>query len=209
MHGKGSAFTAVLMLLAIDAHAGVIRGRVALQAMPSSASTADGPQVVVGVEQAVVWVDSLPASVAAFYRAIPRRARVAESQRLFNPGVTVVTAGTTIQFVNRDKVYHNVFSVSPARRFDIGKYAPHASRAVVFDTTGVVNLFCEIHPWMAGWVVVLPHRVFARPDRIGRFQLPWLPPGRYRVHVWHPNHGEQTRLVDLPERGDAVVALND
>lgn len=208
MLGRGSAVAAVLMLLAAHTDAGVIRGRIQIDAAPRSAAPG-GMELAIGVEQAVVWVDSIPASVRRFYGAAPRRARMIQSQRRFAPTVAVVTAGATIQFVNRDKVYHNVFSVSPARRFDLGKYPPRASHKVTFDTPGVVNLFCDIHPWMAGWVVVLPHRAYARPDRYGRFRLPWLPPGRYTLHVWHPTGGEHTRLVDLPERGDALVALGD
>jgi plastocyanin len=206
---KGWAVAAALMLLASAAHGGVIRGRFQLQPPRAPTTMSGGQDVPSGLDQAVVWVDSIPPSVAGFYRGARRRVRVVQSQRRFAPTVITVIAGGTVQFVNRDKVYHNVFSVSPARRFDIGKYAPRASHSVTFDTPGVVNLFCEIHPWMAGWVVVLPHRVYARPSRTGAFTLPWLPPGRYTVHVWHPRSGEQTRVVNLPERGETMLAQGD
>ena len=100
------------------------------------------------------------------------------------------------------------FSVSPAKRFDIGKYAPSQMRQVTFDTPGVVELFCDIDPSMAGFVFVLPHRVFTRPDASGAFTLPKLPRGNYILKAWHPSLGRLSRKVEMPKKGDLVVTLH-
>ena len=122
--------------------------------------------------------------------------------------LTTVTVGSTVRFANRDRVYHNVFSVSPAKRFDIGKYAPHQMRQVTFDTPGVVELFCGIDPSMAGFVFVVPHQVFTRPDATGAFLLPKLPRGSYILKAWHPSLGRVSRKVEMPKKGDLVVTLH-
>lgn len=196
------------MALVADAHAGTIRGSLRLVSPPTEVRVGGTVAEEPGVAQAVVWVDSLPPQVLNFYRGRPRNVRIVQSGRQFHPRVTVVVKGSSISFANRDKVYHNVFSVSSAKRFDLGKYAPRASHSVTFDQLGIVNLFCDIHPWMAAYVVVLPHRAFARPSRAGRFLLPMLPPGRYLLRVWHPTHGELSREVEVPLHGDLVVALS-
>ncbi|TMQ71030.1 MAG: methylamine utilization protein [Candidatus Eisenbacteria bacterium] len=199
---------ATLLASVAPAGAGTIRGRLHLGSGSKPVTIGASSMEVMGLEQAVVWVDSLPPKFARRHRGKPRPARIVQIDRQFAPRVTTVIAGTTIRFVNRDKVFHNVFSISPARRFDIGRYSPSAIRDVTFDHPGVVNLFCEIHPWMSAYVIVLPNRFYARPDRAGVFQLPKLPPGRYRLHFWHPTHGEQRREVEVPSRGDGVVAVS-
>jgi hypothetical protein len=121
--------------------------------------------------------------------------------------VLAIQVGTTVDFPNRDPIYHNVFSVSPAKRFDLGKYAQGHSRRVRFDKAGVINVYCDIHSDMAAWVYVVPHHVFAQANAAGRFTLPELPAGTYTLKAWHPDRGEQTVTVDVPARGDAPVTI--
>jgi len=204
---KALAF-ASMMMLANDVGAGVIRGR--LHIAPQTRASLPGTVVEVsGPHQAVLWVDPLPENIARHYHAGPKKKRVIQSNRTFAPLVTTVMVGSTVDFANRDRVYHNVFSVSPVQRFDLGKYPPRSSQQVTFEHPGVVNLFCDIHPWMSAYVVVLPHKVFAIPSASGEFRLPALPPGEYTLHLWHPSLGERLRGVRVPERGDAVLTLND
>jgi plastocyanin len=199
---------AALLILASEADAGVIRGRLRLGA-PAETKAPGAVVEAAGVQQAVLWVDPLPEDVARHYRPGPGSKRVIQSNRIFAPLVTPVTVGSTIEFANRDKVYHNVFSVSPAQRFDLGKYPPRSTQSVTFEHPGVVNLFCDIHPWMSAYVIVVPHRVFAVPTRTGEFKLPKLPPGQYTLHLWHPSFGERLREVEVPKRGDLVLALSN
>jgi hypothetical protein len=118
-----------------------------------------------------------------------------------------VPVGTRAEFQNLDHVYHNVFSVSPARRFDLGKYAPGKIDTVDFERAGVVNLHCDIHPDELGYIVVTPNHAVARPDSLGRFRMPKLPPGHYTLRVFHPRRGEFERPVEVPKRGDVSVDL--
>lgn len=191
-----------VMVLAVDARAGAIRGELA-----AASPTTGAKATPASFEDAVVWVDSLPQGTLRHFAGRYRDVRIVQRARQFSPRVTVIAAGTAVRFINRDEVYHNVFSVSPAKRFDVGKIKPRAGERIVFDRPGLVNLFCDIHPEMAAYVVVLPHRAFTRPDAKGRFALPALPAGRYRVRAWHPLLGEATRMVDVPRYGDVQTAI--
>ena len=118
-----------------------------------------------------------------------------------------VGPGTTVRFENRGRTWHNVFSISPTKPFDVGKYAPRQSREVVFDRPGVVPLLCELDPDESGFVFVAPNHAFARPDRAGAFVLAGIPGGEYRLVVWHPGFGRLERDVTVPRRGGVTVAL--
>jgi plastocyanin len=132
-------------------------------------------------------------------------ALVTQAHHTFTPRVIVVQQGQTVVFHNGDPVWHSVFSISPARRFDIGRYGPGERRSVTFDRSGVVNLYCALDSQMAGWVLVLPTPSFSRPDATGSFSIAGLVPGSYMVHVWDPEHGERTRRVDVEAPGTVVT----
>ena len=133
--------------------------------------------------------------------------RIDEMRMQFVPRVMVVTAGDSVIFSNLDSLYHKAFSVSSARRFNLGRMSPGAVEGVRFEKPGVVNLHCELHPEEIGYLVVLPHRVFARPDSLGAFSLPDLPRGHYVMKVWHPRAGVMAREFDVPRKGETHVAL--
>ena len=84
-----------------------------------------------------------------------------------------------VDFPNNDRIYHNVFSLSPTRKFDLGRYAAGRSKAVRFDRPGVVRVFCDIHSHMSAFILVFAHRYFAVTQPDGDFQLPPVPPGTY------------------------------
>lgn len=109
----------------------------------------------------------------------------------FEPHVLSVLQGATVEFPNYDDVYHNVFSLSRARTFDLGRYPRNASKSVRFDRAGVVQVFCHIHADMSGIVMVLPNPYFAAPDSAGRYVIEDIPPGEYTIVGWH----ERTRPV--------------
>src|SRR5262245_22137808 len=110
--------TFAVVVLSTDAAGGIVRGEVKLPA--------SGPEAQLRFEDVVVFVDSLPPQVARAWGRGTRPARVTQVGKHFEPRVLATEAGTTVQFRNRDEVYHNVFSVSPAKHFDLGKYPPHA-----------------------------------------------------------------------------------
>ncbi len=138
----------------------------------------------------------------------PRLKRLVQSQQGFVPRVFVTTAGESIELMNLDRVYHNTFSVSAAKRFDLGRYAPGITDTIAFDHPGIVNLHCDIHPDEIGFVVVTPNHAYAAPDSLGRFTLPNLPEGSYHLHYWHPHHGDHVIGVVLPKHGDMTLALS-
>lgn len=125
----------------------------------------------------------------------------------FSPRVLVVVAGTRVTFRNTDRIYHSTFSVSRAKKFDLGTYAPGQRRTVVFDRPGVVDLFCGLHPRTSGFIVVVPNPFYAHAKANGAFSLAPLPPGRYTVRVWHPRYGERKATVDLTSSADADLMV--
>jgi plastocyanin len=170
-----------------------------------------------GVTDAVIYVDTLSTKVDEklastrhwFWQRkdTPRLPRVVQNDNKFDPRVMSVPVGTRAEFQNLDHVYHNVFSVSPAKRFDLGKNPPGRIDTVAFGRAGVINLHCDIHPDELGYIVVTPNHAFARPDSLGRFKLPKLPPGSYTLRVFHPRRGEFARPVEIPKKGDVSVDL--
>lgn len=202
------------MLLAGAADAGVLHGT--LRFGRSGQRGADGADRL-RVTDAVVYVEKVPPEAERrftrprgflFFRRkpAPEVLNVVQRRR-FEPRVGAVPAGASVAFVNLDRLYHNVFSVSASRRFDLGKTAPGSRDTVRFERPGVVNLHCDIHPEEQGYLVVTPNHFYARPDSLGRWRLPKLPPGSYTVRAFHPVRGEVSRNVVMPDRGDLAVEL--
>ena len=157
---------------------------------------------------AVVYVDHVPPGAdSALAAAATPMPRLAQKDQSFVPRVLAIAVGTRVDFPNQDPIYHNVFSLSAARRFDLGKYPRGSSRQVLFSKPGLVNVYCDIHSEMEAFVLVLPHHGFARPSPSGEFTLPELPAGRYVLHAWHPDLGEQTVTLDVPEVGEITASL--
>lgn len=158
------------------------------------------------VTDAVVYVEAIGAAADS---TLPETARpkLAQKDQSFVPRVVVVAAGGSVDFPNMDPIYHNVFSVSPPRRFDLGKYPRGESRTVRFTKPGLVNVFCDIHSNMAAFILVVPNRAFAQPRTDGSFRLPALPPGRYALAWWHPDFRGGRREIELGS-DDAVVDVS-
>lgn len=127
----------------------------------------------------------------------PRPATIYQANRTISPHVTVVRRGARIDFPNDDEVFHNLFSLSDTKSFNLGRYAPGQSRSVTFDRTGIVRMFCDIHSEMTGTIVVVDTPFFARPDAAGNFRIGGVPPGRYRLVAWHSTGGTATREVTV------------
>lgn len=212
----------ILTAAASSAGAGVIRGVVRIpeaskativsaNAYPGrAASLAQATPTVRGEpEDAVVLIERVPASVdSALARGSKPAPQMAQKGQAFLPRVLAVAAGATVEFPNLDPIFHNVFSVSPVKRFDLGKYPRGQSRRLVFRKAGLVQVYCDIHANMAGFILVLPNHAFTRPDDTGTFELPELPAGTYAVKVWHPDLPEIRRSVDVPETGVARLEIS-
>jgi hypothetical protein len=197
--------------LAAPAAAGVIRGAVTLKPSASDSVTARVSDAVVFVERVPEKVERKLTGTGAWFFWKPKEPRVEsilQRGRRFTPRVLAVGPGTPVAFRNLDNVYHATFSVSAAKRFDLGRRMPGRSDTVVFARPGVINLHCEIHPDMLGYIVVTPNHAFARPDAAGRYRLPKLPAGAYTVHAFHPRRSEIQRTVEMPPRGDVTLDLS-
>ena len=152
------------------------------------------------VADAVVWLT--PVGVAPVVAPSAEPAVIEQKDQEFHPYVTVVVVGTRVLFPNHDTVQHHVYSLSKPRRFEIPLYGGESKEAVVFDQPGVVTVGCNIHDWMSAFIVVLATPHFAKSGAAGTAEIASLPPGRYRLEVWHP------RLAGQVER-DVVVAEAD
>lgn len=207
----------LLFVSAMPVHAGVIHGTVRVPALSSGSHTfqpyagkasslpghARPPRGL--VTDAVISIDAVPSDVAAALPEYRGARQLAQRDQSFVPRVVSVPVGTEVDFPNQDPIYHNVFSVSPPARFDLGKYPRGQSRRVRMAKAGLVKVFCDIHSDMAAFVVVLPNRAFVRPSEDGSFRLPELPPGRYTLSWWHPDFPGAKREVVVPASGDVNV----
>ena len=121
-------------------------------------------------------------------RALPPAATAVMDQRerKFVPQILPVQTGSTVRFPNSDSVSHHVYSFSAAKRFALYLTKGKPGKDVVFEQPGVVILGCNLHDWMLGYILVLDTPYFAQTDSAGRATLANLPPGRYRLRVWHP-----------------------
>jgi plastocyanin len=153
--------------------------------------------------RAVVYLESAPGG--AFEDRDPDRARMDQRNETFIPGVLAITVGTVVDFPNNDSTYHNVFSLSKAKRFDLGRYAQGRSKSVRFDRPGIVRVFCDIHSHMSAFIIVFSHRYFATTDAEGRYRINNIPSGTYAVVAWHDGADRETRTVTIPDGGSVEL----
>jgi plastocyanin len=125
----------------------------------------------------------------------------------FIPYLTVVQTDTAIDFPNHDTTRHHVYSFSPPKRFEIKLYAGKPSQPIVFDRPGVVVLGCNIHDWMEAYVLVVDSPYFAKTGADGRAAIAGVPPGRYRLRLWHPRQNAEAAASEI-EVGAAPARLN-
>ncbi len=186
-----------------------IRGRVELRQPPrepgprvSVADTAMSAAHAPTDRRSVVYLD--PAPRAAFDTREEPRPRLDQRNETFVPHVLAVVAGTTVDFPNSDRTYHNVFSLSKTKTFDLGRYAVGRSKSVRFDRPGIVRVFCDIHSHMSAFILVFAHRYFAVSDPDGSYRLENVPPGTYTVVAWHEAAALESRRVVVPDAGGEV-----
>jgi len=123
----------------------------------------------------------------------------------FVPHVLAITTGTSVEFLNSDRTYHNVFSLSKGNSFDLGRYPPGRAKTVRFDHPGIVRVFCEIHSHMNAFILVFAHRHFAVTGADGEYRIDGVPPGNYTVSVWHATLSGKSEAVRIPEQGGDVA----
>ncbi|HEX7284486.1 MAG TPA: carboxypeptidase regulatory-like domain-containing protein [Vicinamibacterales bacterium] len=166
---------------------------------------AAAPRESTEYRRGVVYLETAPRS--AFDEREPGRAVMDQRNERFVPHVLAVMVGTYVDFPNSDLTYHNVFSLSRAKRFDLGRYAAGKSKGVRMDRPGVVRVFCDIHSHMNAFVLVFNHPFFDVTDDDGRFELPALPAGTYTLVGWYEGEARITRPVVVPPGGWAEIDL--
>ncbi|MEE9550381.1 MAG: carboxypeptidase regulatory-like domain-containing protein, partial [Candidatus Binatia bacterium] len=112
---------------------------------------------------------------------------------------------TRVTFPNNDDAWHNVFSNSEAKKFDLGLYSPGKTRNVTFDKPGVVRILCNVHPHMEAYVVVKEHPFFTLSDSRGNYRLGAVPVGRYRLEFWHPELGTRVEPFNMARDGEVLA----
>jgi plastocyanin len=191
--------------------AGAIRGRVELRHVLAAAERRPNVSDLGSAAErdasdrlrSVVYLESAPRR--AFDQSEPGRAVMDQRNETFVPHVLAITIGTTVDFPNSDRIYHNVFSLSKTRPFDLGRYAAGKSQSVRFDRPGIVRVFCEIHSHMSAFILVFNHPFFAVTDTDGRYRIENVPPGNYSVVAWNEGLASEPKPVVVPDGGTSEL----
>ena len=152
------------------------------------------------------------ANVVVFIKGAPARepvaatrATVMQKDESFVPRVLAITAGSTVEFPNFDPYFHNVFSLSRAASFDLGRFPRGDSRSRKFTNPGLVKVYCQIHSHMTASIMVFDHEYFRIPNPDGSFAIEAVPAGTYQISAWHERIGESVRQVRVDAGGRAHV----
>ena len=209
-------FLLLLGLAAGGTHAGTLQGTVRAQPREGTGDTTSASgaydsrkyKFVERVDYAhltdfVVYLDSAIGanSLPSGAQRVHATAKVLQKGAVFIPHVLPVQVGTAVEWPNLDDIFHNVFSYSDPKPFDLGLFKHPELKTVVFDKAGRVDVFCSIHKSMNCVVLVLETPFFAAVDERGRFEISGIPAGTYRFKAWHERLPSQAREVVIPESG--------
>jgi plastocyanin len=155
---------------------------------------------------AVIWLKRVGGETP---RPAPARGKVVtQRNKTFMPRVLAVTVGTKVSFRNEDAIFHNIFSLSKPNDFDTGLYKQGATYTQTFKRPGVVQILCNIHSSMLGFIYVVDSPYYAQADGSGAFTIKGVPPGDYEIHVWHDAASKQTeQRLSVGANGARGVAL--
>lgn len=159
----------------------------------------------VGAAQAVAWLSDLPSSQDPGAGAAAPA--IASRQKTFVPRVVAVPVGASVRFPNDDPIFHNVFSSSEVGGFDLGLYRNGDAKSQVFTKPGVVPIYCNIHPRMLAYVVVVPSRAFGVAPDDGVVELSAVPTGRHALAVWHERGGSWSGSVEVAAEAPTEVEV--
>jgi plastocyanin len=158
---------------------------------PSRRVSAPAAHPAPEMSNVVVFIKNAPARD----RVPQMNATIAQKGEAFVPRVVAITTGSTVEFPNFDPYFHNVFSLSRAASFDLGRFPRGDSRTRKFTTSGLVKVYCQIHSHMSASILVFDHDYFQIPGANGSFALDEVPAGSYQISAWHERIGESIRQV--------------
>jgi plastocyanin len=190
-----AALTATLSLGRAGPALGTVSGVVAVE--KDGSPKADRSQIVISLE----GVPGPSPDLEKLRRSIKQR------DQTFFPDLTVLVKGASIDFPNEDRVFHNVFSLSEAAKFDLGLYKQGESKSITFRRTGVVDLYCNIHPEMVAKILVVDTPFFAVTGADGRFRLDGVPAGVYPVVAWQAQGAPYRGEVTVTAGGNAALDI--
>jgi plastocyanin len=157
------------------------------------------------IANAVVWLEDAPPN--ASWPAGADKATVDQTGCMFLPRVVIVPAGGTVDFLNSDRLLHNIHA-TPKLNVSFNRTQPKSRTIpITFAKPEIIRIECDLHSWMTAWVVVAAHAYYALTKADGRFTFDNLPPGGYRLHVWHERLGAVPIAVTVPDKGNAAVSV--
>ena len=131
--------------------------------------------------------------------------RITQQGAVFSPHLLPILVGTTVEWPNSDDIFHNVFSISEPKEFDLGLYKHPEIKRVTFDKLGRVDVFCSIHKAMNCIILVLENPFFAATDARGQYSIPQVPAGTYTLKAWHERLPGQSLEVTVPADGEVRI----
>jgi len=157
------------------------------------------------LRNAVVWVENPPANAAA--PAQTEKVEMDQNGCVFIPRIVIVPAGGTVDFLNSDRLLHNI-RATPKLNASFNRTQPKSRTIpITFDKPEIVRINCELHSWMAGWVVVAAHSFYAITGADGQFSFDKLPPGQYKLQVWHERLGTVSASVTVGDQQPAPITV--
>ena len=172
-------------------------------AYPSRRVNPKTPEAV-EIANVVVFVKDAPAA----QELTGTHASISQRDESFVPRVIAIPRGSSVEFPNFDPYFHNVFSLSRALTFDLGRFRKGEKRERVFPHAGVVKVYCHIHSEMAATIMVFDHRLYATPTSNGSFAIDMVPPGTYQLSAWHERIGETAKPIKVVAGEDASVEFS-
>jgi plastocyanin len=206
-----SAFLLAMQFVSSVPQPGTIAGRIAIKAMPPQEVASRYPAAGGQVQRTtlpvptVVYIDGPVAGAPVW--SVPSKMVIVQKDLQFSPSLLVAPKNTTVSFPNEDSEFHNVFSYSRSKRFDLGRYPKGESKDVIFDKPGIVKIYCEVHPWMRAVILVLENPFYAIVAADGSFSIRGIPAGHYDMVVWNIDAGTKKLGVNVPSGSTSELQI--